>query len=279
MSSRGPGDWDDQETQLGEDVSVSDIETIRERADNATPEPWEVSSAPKFFVPDGHEGKQWYVFIPRHPEQSAIGEFMNGPTFQVGTDGLEDKADEADAKFIAHARQDVGVLLDRLAASQAREEELRELIPKWDDLASPVSHSGATPEEAAWFDGNVTAYKNCRKELRAVLDAPSIAEPPKESSDEVRDSGESGTKSELEHRLDPANDVPGICGLCGQPMPPGEEMFRYHGLSGPCPSIAEPERCPRCGHSRGAQEGDAAPLPYCDHPFHAETHEKNEKGS
>jgi hypothetical protein len=28
---------------------------------------------------------------------------------------------------------------------------------------------------------------------------------------------------------------PGICGLCGQPMPPGEEMFRYHGYSGPCP--------------------------------------------
>lgn len=25
------------------------------------------------------------------------------------------------------------------------------------------------------------------------------------------------------------------CGLCGEPMPPGEEMFKYHGYSGPCP--------------------------------------------
>lgn len=25
------------------------------------------------------------------------------------------------------------------------------------------------------------------------------------------------------------------CGLCGEPMPAGEEMFKYHGASGPCP--------------------------------------------
>jgi len=25
------------------------------------------------------------------------------------------------------------------------------------------------------------------------------------------------------------------CALCGEPMPPGEEMFKYHGYSGPCP--------------------------------------------
>jgi hypothetical protein len=31
-------------------------------------------------------------------------------------------------------------------------------------------------------------------------------------------------------------DIPaGTCELCGQPMPPGEEMFRFHGYSGPCP--------------------------------------------
>lgn len=27
----------------------------------------------------------------------------------------------------------------------------------------------------------------------------------------------------------------GHCDLCGEPMPAGEEMFRYHGYSGPCP--------------------------------------------
>ena len=25
------------------------------------------------------------------------------------------------------------------------------------------------------------------------------------------------------------------CELCGNPMPPGESMFKYHGYSGPCP--------------------------------------------
>lgn len=25
------------------------------------------------------------------------------------------------------------------------------------------------------------------------------------------------------------------CKLCGEPMPEGEEMFNYHGYSGPCP--------------------------------------------
>jgi hypothetical protein len=25
------------------------------------------------------------------------------------------------------------------------------------------------------------------------------------------------------------------CALCGEPMPEGEEMFKYHGFSGPCP--------------------------------------------
>lgn len=25
------------------------------------------------------------------------------------------------------------------------------------------------------------------------------------------------------------------CELCGEPMPEGEEMFKYHGSSGPCP--------------------------------------------
>lgn len=25
------------------------------------------------------------------------------------------------------------------------------------------------------------------------------------------------------------------CNLCGEPMPEGEEMFKFHGYSGPCP--------------------------------------------
>ena len=30
------------------------------------------------------------------------------------------------------------------------------------------------------------------------------------------------------------------CQLCGEPMPEGEEMFNYHGYSGPCPKPAAP---------------------------------------
>lgn len=30
--------------------------------------------------------------------------------------------------------------------------------------------------------------------------------------------------------------IPGICDLCGKPMPEGEEMFKFHGYSGPCPT-------------------------------------------
>lgn len=30
------------------------------------------------------------------------------------------------------------------------------------------------------------------------------------------------------------------CGICGETMPRGEEMFQYHGASGPCPKPAKP---------------------------------------
>jgi len=29
--------------------------------------------------------------------------------------------------------------------------------------------------------------------------------------------------------------VQGFCDICGEPMPNGEEMFKFHGYSGPCP--------------------------------------------
>jgi hypothetical protein len=30
-------------------------------------------------------------------------------------------------------------------------------------------------------------------------------------------------------------DGPATCAICGFPMPKGEEMFNFHGFSGPCP--------------------------------------------
>ena len=32
-----------------------------------------------------------------------------------------------------------------------------------------------------------------------------------------------------------------MCELCGEPMPLGEEMFKYHGYSGPCPKPPLPK--------------------------------------
>lgn len=40
-------------------------------------------------------------------------------------------------------------------------------------------------------------------------------------------------------RKDNDKAQPAVCELCGKPMPPGEEMFRYHGYSGPCPQDEE----------------------------------------
>lgn len=34
------------------------------------------------------------------------------------------------------------------------------------------------------------------------------------------------------------------CELCGEPMPKGEEMFKYHGYSGPCPAPPLPQSAP-----------------------------------
>ena len=32
------------------------------------------------------------------------------------------------------------------------------------------------------------------------------------------------------------------CQVCGEPMPAGEEMFKYHGYSGPCPKLLLPRK-------------------------------------
>lgn len=31
------------------------------------------------------------------------------------------------------------------------------------------------------------------------------------------------------------------CNICGEPMPEGEEMFKFHGYSGPCPKPPLPK--------------------------------------
>ena len=54
------------------------------------------------------------------------------------------------------------------------------------------------------------------------------------------------------------------CGLCGEPMPEGEEMFNYHGYSGPCPKPPSG----RCEHVFSKQSGCCI---RCDAPEFAES--------
>ncbi len=42
-----------------------------------------------------------------------------------------------------------------------------------------------------------------------------------------------------------SNEPKPTCEICGDPMPAGEEMFKFHGYSGPCPKpplIRDPQR-------------------------------------
>ncbi len=47
------------------------------------------------------------------------------------------------------------------------------------------------------------------------------------------------------------------CSICGEPMPPGEEMFKFHGASGPCPAPPKP-RVSFSVEIKGREDGDGA---------------------
>lgn len=46
----------------------------------------------------------------------------------------------------------------------------------------------------------------------------------------------------------------GKCGICGDQMPRGEEMFEYHGYSGPCPKPPLPKTCTTHHHACDCRE-------------------------
>ena len=55
---------------------------------------------------------------------------------------------------------------------------------------------------------------------------------------------------------DHPNGTP-CCELCGEPMPPGETMFKFHGYSGPCPKEPLPRPAPINWQER-AEKAEAA---------------------
>lgn len=76
-------------------------------------------------------------------------------------------------------------------------------------------------------------------------------------------------KAAAEATTEPSEDKPGFCCLCGEPMPPGEEVFKYHVLSGPCPKPNRKETCHHrsdvgpaiCGYTReNHHKADGSPF-------------------
>jgi hypothetical protein len=60
------------------------------------------------------------------------------------------------------------------------------------------------------------------------------------------------------------------CQICGEPMPAGEQMFKFHGLSGPCPKPPLPKPTPEDRAKtaydtfRGGFDASACPAPEWD---------------
>lgn len=44
------------------------------------------------------------------------------------------------------------------------------------------------------------------------------------------------------------------CELCGEPMPAGEEMFKFHGYSGPCPKPPLEKPAATSDYERGQRD-------------------------
>ena len=120
------------------------------------------------------------------------------------------------------------------AASEDRIERLLALIA---DVLVGSTPAGKKADEyaarLAAIAGEPAEPREGRPRSRQEQEAHDFLEDLKANPEMVRDLARGH-----ELGVEPPGDEPrpGFCGLCGQPMPPGEEMFRYHGLSGPCPN-------------------------------------------
>lgn len=63
-----------------------------------------------------------------------------------------------------------------------------------------------------------------------------------------------------------------LCSLCGEPMPEGETMFKFHGYSGPCPKAPLPKPT-RLGFVEYQRRQDADGFWLCT-MFNGQEHDK-----
>lgn len=122
-----------------------DLDAIQQRADNATPGPW-----------DSNGGCEIYTTAEANTMQLWIG----------GTERFHDSnAGQVNADFIAHARQDVPALIARVRELEAQLAQLREkYAPRCEWCDTPAAKQTAagwwicgpcSEKHAAWADHEI----------------------------------------------------------------------------------------------------------------------------
>lgn len=112
----------------------------------------------------------------------------------------------------------------RLARNAAldRERELRAQVATLEDGKAAFFQYTYTPEREA-SKARITELEELVEELKGIR---------ADLERQMRNAAK--LHAEREHPI-VDEDLAGICVVCGEPMPPGEEMFKFHGYSGPCP--------------------------------------------
>lgn len=144
----------------------------------------------------------------------------------------KDKQIELDHRSKVELFRENATLRDQLAAVQQERETARAIAR--DALACWQGEDET--QDGPGKRGRSAGSRATLRQRLAALSSPSTQEPNKE------------TKMSSEPEI-------ARCGLCGEPMPAGEEMFNYHGYSGPCPTPAPkpPQKatCETHGHIYG----------------------------
>jgi Ead/Ea22-like protein len=97
-------------------LTQEQLEAIRQRAENATPGPWETCEISKL------SHAKWFGVLGGESDDSLI---------DIGVDTLN----EADATFIAHARTDIPALLDYIAELEAELARLKDALIEISELS------------------------------------------------------------------------------------------------------------------------------------------------
>jgi hypothetical protein len=115
------------------------LKEIKDRADAATFGPWGWFGSGKEPYLATHTGGRVFVMMPRRSGMNGATIFWQGPDFAIcpttdfavkereyreQLDGYHDGIDHPDAKFIAHAREDIPALLAHIAELEAQLERV-----------------------------------------------------------------------------------------------------------------------------------------------------------